>query len=167
MFIKFKRESISDILTSISSVDCAYSVPTTAPCELVTSLNNPRSEFAKVLLFIDANPIVNAIVLFGLVVANLGLVYYISKLFITKIKLPLVYHIIVGAATLVLIVWLNVYYNTVEYVSCANYSAVDCVHSITNGRTALLCLIASATYYLLYIFIHKIVQKNVEREAIA
>lgn len=102
-----------------------------------------------------------------LVIANISLVYGISKVYITKIKLPLVYHIIVGAFTLVLVTWVNVYYNTVEAVSCSDYNATACVNSIINGKSAMLCLIACAAYYLIYIFLYKIVEKDVKKEAIA
>lgn len=111
--------------------------------------------------------LVGYLVIALLVAANLALIYGISLIYIKKIKLPLLYHIIVGAFTMVLLLWLNVYYGTVESITCADYNAVECIDSIVNGRSAILSLIACAAYYLLYIFIYKIVEKSVKKEAIA
>ena len=123
--------------------------------------------YSEVVIGNGNNSILSMVVIFFLLVANLSLIYLISRIFITKIKMPLIYHIVVGAFSIVLVTWLNVYYGTIEAVSCSDYSATACVNSIINGRSALLCLIACASYYLIYIFIHKIVQKNVEKKAIA
>ena len=113
------------------------------------------------------NSIFALIMLIVLIVANIALIYGISTVFIKKLKMPLIYHIIVGACTLVGVAWLNVYLSTLEAVSCASFNTNTCIYSIVNGTSATLLLIACAAYYLVYIFIHKIVQKNVEKEAIA
>ena len=106
-------------------------------------------------------PILNAVVLTVLIAANISLIYFIALFFIKKGRMALIYHIIVGAITTMGVMWLNVYYNTIESVSCSDYSALACADSIVNGKTAMLCLIACVSYYLIYIFIHKIVQSKV------
>lgn len=114
-----------------------------------------------------SNTILSIGVISALVVLNIVAIYFIATMLINKFKLPLIYHIIVGAFTLVGVIWLNVYYGTVETISCTDFSAFRCVDSIINGKSAMLCLIACVYYYFVYILIHKILQMRFKQKAIS
>ena len=114
-----------------------------------------------------SNTVLSIAVISTLVLLNICAIYLIANTLIKKFKLPLIYHVIVGAFTLVGVLWLNVYYGTVETISCTDFSAFRCVDSIINGKSAMLCLIACVYYYFAYILIHKIVQMRVKQKAIS
>lgn len=111
------------------------------------------------------NMVLNIGVISVLIVLNIIAIYYIAKILIKKFECPLIYHLIVGAFTIVGIIWLNVYYGTLETISCTDFSALRCVDSIINGKSAMLCLIASVYYYFAYILIYKIVQMRLKQKA--
>lgn len=119
--------------------------------------------YKYLVLNVDYNNTVLSIGIISLlIVLNITAIYFIAKILIKKFDCPLIYHLIVGAFTIVGVLWLNVYYGTLENISCTDYSALRCVDSILNGKSALLALIACVYYYFVYILIYKIVQSKIK-----
>lgn len=106
------------------------------------------------------NVVLQFAVISVLIVANIALIYFIAKILVKKINMPLFYHVVTGAIALVALIWINVYFQTLEANTCSDFSAIDCADAISKGKTALICLLAFVHYYVVYIFIHKIVESE-------
>ena len=115
--------------------------------------------FASVGWFVTM--LVTTILVLFNVAAIYGIVYLMEHVF----KMPLINHIITGASTIFILLWVNVYFITTTKASCNEdlESALACGELINNSKIAMTVLIACVTYFLLYIVIQKIVSKKIQR----
>lgn len=116
-----------------------------------------------VVRFASVGGIATLLVTVVLVLFNIAAIYGIAYLMEKIFKMPLINHIITGASTIFVLVWLNVYYIVSINSSCDEKieSAIRCGEFIANSKIAKTALIACVTYYLLYIVIQKIVVKKI------
>lgn len=98
-----------------------------------------------------------------LVLLNIAAIYGIAYLMENKFKMPLIYHILTGVITIFALVWINVYFVTMTNSSCDGVSAIKCGELINDSKIVMTALIASITYFLLYIVIRRIVIKKALR----
>ncbi|MDE6141492.1 MAG: hypothetical protein K2G03_02710, partial [Bacilli bacterium] len=118
-----------------------------------------------VVRFASVGGLVTILVTTILVLFNVAAIYGIAYLMEHVFKMPLINHIITGASTIFILLWLNVYFVTSTKSSCSEKlaSALECGELINNSKIAMTALIACVTYFLLYIVIQRIVSKKMQR----
>lgn len=118
-----------------------------------------------VVRFASVGGLVTLLVTTILVLFNIASIYGIAYLMEHIFKMPLINHIITGASTIFVLLWINVYYITVTKSSCNEdlESALECGKLINNSKITMTALIACVTYFLLYIVIQRIVVKKMQR----
>lgn len=112
-----------------------------------------------VVRFADIGGLVTIFVTTILVLFNIAVIYGIVYLMENVFKMPLINHIVTGAITIFVLVWINVYFMKATKLSCDEVSAIKCSELINNSKIAMTALIACVTYFLLYIVIDRIVIK--------
>lgn len=118
-----------------------------------------------VVRFANVGGLVTILVTTILVVFNIAAIYGIAYLMEHIFKMPLINHIITGASTIFVLLWVNVYFMTSTKSLCNDKleSALECGKLINNSKIAMTALIACVTYFLLYIVIQRIVVKRTNR----
>ena len=116
-----------------------------------------------VVRFASVGGFVTILVMTVLVLFNVAAIYGIAYLMEHIFKMPLINHIVTGATTIFILLWVNVYYVTTTKSSCNGLSALKCGELINNSKIAMTALIACVTYFLLYIVIQRIVVKKMQR----
>ena len=116
-----------------------------------------------VVRFANVGGLVTILVTVILVLFNIAAIYGIAYLMEHVFKMPLINHIITGALTIFILLWVNVYFMASTKPACDGASAIKCSELINNSKMAMTALIACVTYYLLYIVIQRIVVKKLSR----
>lgn len=110
--------------------------------------------------FIQNNVIMASILIFVLLFINLGILYGIAYLFNKIYKMNLITYVITGLITIFGGLWFLVYYYALVKTSCLPNSSLDCLGATKDYNVFLVGVIMAVAYYLVYIVLHKMVEKK-------
>lgn len=97
-----------------------------------------------------------------IVLINIILLYGLAYLFNVVYKFDFIYYIVVGLITSATCLWIKVYYFTVERAECLVADSINCLEANHNNHLFTVILVFVIAYYLLYLTVHKMVQKKIE-----
>lgn len=100
------------------------------------------------------NIIVSILVIVILIVVNLLLIYYLTYLLNRRYKFDLEYQIVLGGVIIFIMLWIKLYFNTLEETTCSGGYLAECVRAIKYNKTFTYSLIFLVSYNLLYIPMH-------------
>lgn len=109
---------------------------------------------------IQSNVFLATILLFVLVFINIILLYGIAYVFNKIYKMNLITYIITGLITLFVGLWVEVYYYAMSKSSCLVNSNLDCLGATKNYTSFTIVIIMAVAYYLVYIVMHKMVERK-------
>lgn len=109
---------------------------------------------------IQNNVILASTLICSLFLINIAALYGIAYVFNKVYKMNLITYIVTGLITLFICLWFEVYYYAVSKTSCLANSNLDCLGATSNYNTFTIVIIMAVTYYLLYIIVHKMIEKK-------
>lgn len=98
--------------------------------------------------------------IFVLVLANIVALYGIAYLFNKVYKMNLITYIVTGLITLFVGIWVEVYFYAVSKTNCLANSNLDCLGAVKDYNSFTVALIMAVSYYLIYIVLHKMIEKK-------
>lgn len=106
------------------------------------------------------NLILASLLIFTLFVINIALLYGIAYVFNKIYKMNLITYVITGLITIFVGVWFEVYYYAMVKTSCLTNSNLDCLGATKDYNNFTVVIIMAVAYYLLYIVLHKMIEKK-------
>lgn len=134
----------------------------------------PLLAFSSIMLYYrfvyvrlsDISLLLQGVITIILILFNLVVIYGIAYLLKKVFKMPLINYVLTGIVTIVGIAAVNVYFSSMEQVTCSQDSAIACVANMNHSKLAMTILITYITYFCLYLVIQKIVDKQlIKKEA--
>lgn len=109
---------------------------------------------------VHTNLFLASLLIFVLFLINIGALYGIAYVFNKIYKMNLITYIVTGLITIFIGLWFEVYYYAISKTSCLANSNLDCLGATKDYNTFTVVIIMAVAYYLIYIVMHKMIEKK-------
>lgn len=109
---------------------------------------------------VQNNLILASTLIFVLALANIAALYGIAYVFNKIYKMNLITYIVTGLITIFVGIWFEVYFYAISKTSCLPNSNLDCLGATKDYSSFTVVIILAIAYYLIYIVMHKMIEKK-------